>query len=146
MAIVITEKQKQVYEMIKSNPKSGITKLTVLLGITNSAVSAATKVLMNKGMIVHEGASYAFKFTAVNVRYELKAPPKTQNNYNKKVDEIELPKDDELLHNVVSFEFTRDQIKIIKANKDMPRTQLAKKLGIGKLEFNAGLQRLKGTR
>ena len=40
------------------------------------------------------------------------------------------------------FKFTEDQIKIVKANKDMPRTQLAKKLGISKLELNIAMERL----
>lgn len=143
MVLTITKKQEQAYLAIKSNPNSDKIKLIVLLGLSNRSVAKLLETMLKKGIITRKKGALSFEYTAVDIEYNVKANAEVKHRTdNKKVHEIILPADDELLRSAIAFEFTKEQIKFIKANKGMTRSQLAKKLGIDKLEFNQALHRL----
>ncbi|HIW31272.1 MAG TPA: hypothetical protein IAA29_00645 [Candidatus Paenibacillus intestinavium] len=145
MAISITKNQKRAYEMIKNNPNSEKFKLAMLLEAPKVAVTMLINVLLEKEMIVQKKGEIDFEYTALDVEYEVNANQKYRK-IPKYIKESESEKVDELLDLQYTFKFTEAQIKIIKSNKGMPRSQLAKKLGIRKFDLNAGLHRIKETR
>lgn len=140
--IELTERQEVVFNAIKSNPNIDALKLMVITGYNKNSMIRHLQALRKKNVISRTKLQILYVYKTLDVECVLKKPIERSYIKNKKVDQIEIPEDDDLLHGAMAFELNEEQIKFVKVNKDMPRTQLAKKLGIGKLEMNVALDKL----
>jgi predicted HTH transcriptional regulator len=59
-AIHLTERQKEVLELIRQNPKIAYRELAEKLGINDSAAQAHFKTLKDKGVIEREGGTRGY--------------------------------------------------------------------------------------
>ncbi|URN94507.1 MAG: hypothetical protein NAG76_22260 [Candidatus Pristimantibacillus lignocellulolyticus] len=146
----VTKTLRKVYESIKDNP--GIKSKEVVKKSEIHPTSVFNMLLwLQQINLIHRvfdtDRQYQCYVTNVDIEEVFKQQEELYKEFVAQRDAnavVEMEnEEDKLLDSLHTFSFTQAHLKIIKENKGMRRTPLAKKLGISKLELTVGLDKLK---
>lgn len=129
--IRLTETQAEVYEFLKTGEYSlnGIASGT---GKSKNTIGTILIFFQRTGIAVRKGKDKKYTYTASPIEYFIG----NYNGPNGRHDDTELDPNDRLLNEMVNVRLTPDQIIYLKRyKKKETRTELAKKLGISKLQL-----------
>lgn len=128
--IKLTPLQASIMTVIDANPGISFKEIVSQSSITINCGSGTIRGLIKKKMIIREGTTHKFKHYSVGIAYEVikKAEPIATDVMQSKVDP-------ELLK-AASFQLTDDQRLYLDNHRHLSRSELARKLGIPKLELN----------
>ncbi|MEF2243980.1 hypothetical protein [Paenibacillus sp. IITD108] len=130
--IYLTQAQEDLYNIIKNKP--GIMWSEMAAAYNRKSTSEMIKILVQKGAIRRKGTRSKYRYYTVDIEYKIQD---RRNRGNDCADPIAI-----MHRNAV---FTAAQRRYVKSNKDKPRTQLAKELGMSKLEFNSAMEKIGGA-
>ncbi|HIW32435.1 MAG TPA: hypothetical protein IAA29_06590 [Candidatus Paenibacillus intestinavium] len=144
----VTKSFRKVYETIKSNPGLKSDKISAISGVHITSVTNYILFNQQLGLVTRirdKDRMYKCYVTDADIEVVHK---KQEIEFKKFVElraanepiEIE---DDELLDSLQRVTLKVSQINFIKANIDMPRSQLAEKIGVSKLKLNMALEKMK---
>jgi DNA-binding Lrp family transcriptional regulator len=132
--IRISKAQKDVADFIGANPDClyGDIWRGMPAGFKEPNLGPILSELIRKGIVSREGRVKSYRYILTGSAYtdvrEAKEPG----------DEL-----DPLLESIAKASLTPEQIKLYKENRKLPRRQLAKLLGISKLELNQALDKMR---
>lgn len=130
----LLENEALIYERLKTN--KDVSQIAKEIGITKGAAFALLSKLIDLDVVRRSGTRNSYAYSPKPLTYEIiKQRTRPPSNYDLSTDE--------LITESQNIELTDDQLYYIKNNfKIMGRSQLAKNLGITKLQLNFALMRL----
>ncbi|MCA0754854.1 winged helix-turn-helix domain-containing protein [Paenibacillus sp. N4] len=131
--IYISTAQAYLLELIKEKPDMRYKPISEITGWPLRTITERFQVLVDKGIIRREGNKRFFNQYITDVPYTV-----TQDGYPPGADP-QADGTDVLLKDLATFTPTDEQRLFIHGHKHLPRKELARRLGIGKLEVNLAL-------
>ena len=127
--IYITENEGKIIEYLVENPNQKAGAISAALKIKD--ISARLTPLWKKGAIERSGTNKNYVYWYSGKPYKVGIAPRVWA-----VKEVKLDKG---LQAIQDFRLSEEQLLFIKSNKHLSRTELAKRLGISKLELNQAM-------
>lgn len=134
--IPINKAEETIYNAIKANPGATTIMLVEATRMKRSHIITTIVTLDRLGLIRKEGNNRN------RTHYAIDLPTRCKEKGDTPVKPPEKPEKDELLESLAAFTFTPKQLEIVKANEHLQRRELAKLLGIPKLELNVAMERM----
>ncbi|MGO4376218.1 MarR family transcriptional regulator, partial [Paenibacillus sp. MCAF20] len=131
----VSAMQAAVIDAVKEKPGIQYDELLEATGLTKGSLSSTLKRLVGRKSIDRKGKKRNYKFFPILMEYVIVKSAEVRNPPPK---EIEVPPD---LAAIAAFELTEDQKLYIKGHMHIPRSELARRLGVPKLELNFALDR-----
>lgn len=147
----VTQALRKVYESVRDNPGIKSKEVVEKSKVHHTSVFGMLHALQQLGLVnrvMDTDRKYKCYVTDADVDEVHKQQEMLFKEFVVQRDAalVETENEDKLLDSLHTFELTAAQIKFIQNNKEMPRRQLAKKLGISKLELTVGMDRLKNKK
>lgn len=125
----ISELQEIIVLALREHPGSSYAQMVKITGLPHGGIDDKVKSLIAKGIVSREGRLRHYRLFASDDPYEV-----TEGGKRPKVPKGTIA--DPALQEAAAFQLSHDQLVYIRNNKDLPRSELARRLGIGKLELN----------
>lgn len=130
--IQLTTKQASIMAAIEAKPGIQYAEIIAQSGITHGTVSQVAHKLLKKGMVVREGAAHSYKYYSTGKEYEVSDKVKAKIR-------VASSEPDKLIELAGTVKLTEEQKFYVKNHKHVPRSKMAARLGMSKLEFNFAL-------
>lgn len=147
----VTQALRKVYESVRDNPGIKSKEVVEISKVHHTSVFGMLHALQQLGLVnrvMDTDRKYKCYVTDADVDEVHKQQEILFKEFVAQRDAalVETENEDKLLDSLHTFELTAAQIKFIQSNKEMPRRQLAKKLGISKLELTVGMDKMKNKK
>lgn len=133
--IVITPNQEKVLELFIQHPGSKVSFIAQLTDYKH--VSSMAQTLHKKGLLRRDGTERLYEYSPTFIKYFV-----TPNG--KKIFTSFDIEEDPFLKRLSEFKFTPTQEEYVRKASHLTKNEIAKKLGISKLELNFGIERMGG--
>lgn len=131
--IRLNARQMKVFEIIRANPGIKFGRLKELSEMSHGHISGVMSDLNRLGLLIKDGKPKGFEYRVKDIPVKIRGETDVEET-------IKVP--DSLLESLMTFTFTTKQLEIVRANKHLTRRELAKLLGIPKLELNIAMERM----
>lgn len=131
--VILTPKQGVVMDAIANTPGIQYKDIIKQTHIKHGSVSRTVIALMNKGLVTRKGTSHQFEQYWTGLEYEI-----SEANVPREICVVQTATD-RLINKAVAAQLTDEQRRYVKDHKDVPRSKLAARFGMSKLEFNFAL-------
>jgi len=126
--VAITPKQKKVLKVIEAAPGSAMSNLCSALKLVRSDVADVVKGLWRKGLVERRGLVKHYTY------YPIQKPFIVTKNGRMPKGHASIS--DALVQQSSNYKLSEKQQVLLKDNADKPRSELARLLGISKLQLN----------
>ena len=117
---------------IEAKPGIQYAEILANSGILQGTVSQTVFKLLKKGMVVRKGAAHSYKYYSTGQKYEVSDKVKSKIR-------VAASEPVELIKLASTAHLTEEQKVYVKIHKHVPRSKMAARLGMSKLEFNFAL-------
>jgi len=130
--IQLTTIQAAIMAAIEAKPGIQYAEILANSGILQGTVSQTVFKLLKKEMVVRKGAAHSYKYYSTGKKYEVsdKVRAKIRVAASEPVELIKLAS---------TAHLTEEQKVYVKTHKHVPRSKMAARLGMSKLEYNFAL-------
>ena len=130
--IQLTTNMASIMAAIEAKPGIQYGEILAHAGIPHGTVSRTVHTLVKKKLVIREGRKHSYKHYGTGQKYEVVDKVKAKVR-------VAPSRPDRLMERVASAQFTDDQKLYVKNHKHVPRSKMAARLGMSKLEFNFAL-------
>ncbi|MGM0882535.1 MAG: hypothetical protein ACQEXQ_16030 [Bacillota bacterium] len=128
--ISISEKLETILKVIPFGEGVKYGEIQRLLDVKNGYLVGSLQWLVDKGLVNKEGVTRQYRYSRADVEFVVVC----DRELKEASEEL-----DTLMEQLTAFKVSDKQRQFLQQNKHLPRRELARKLGIGKLEVNQAL-------
>lgn len=132
--IYVSKTKARIIEYVRANPGSAIAEIYNSIGISATNSGTMLSDLVKVGALTRTGTLRYYKYFWSGAEYTEGLKPREEYENDK-------PHEDLLLKDLENLELTEDQLLYLRNHTHLPRRELARRLGISKVELNQAMQK-----